>query len=175
MPFFRVWPPFRITAVVREKLLAVSPAAIGRALKADRKKLLVRGIRGTKPGKLLKKHIPVRTHYPWNERTPGFFEIDTIHRCGTRDAGEFCLTLDATDVASGGGKSARVVKPGRACAALLLRGKPRSMFRAQVRGRGQVRTGGKTWPGLRRAAFAGKTALNVSRASAGAAASPHGW
>ncbi|MDR3275851.1 MAG: transposase family protein, partial [Treponema sp.] len=31
----------------------------------------------------------------------GFFEIDTVHHCGERDAGEFCLTLDATDVASG--------------------------------------------------------------------------
>jgi hypothetical protein len=48
-------------------------------LKIDRKKLALRGISGTKPGKLLKKHIPVRTHYPWNERKPGFFEIDTVH------------------------------------------------------------------------------------------------
>ncbi|MDR0706362.1 MAG: hypothetical protein LBF60_00610, partial [Treponema sp.] len=31
----------------------------------------------------------------------GLFEIDTVHHCGERDAGEFCLTLDAADVASG--------------------------------------------------------------------------
>jgi hypothetical protein len=97
--FFEARAPFHITAAIREKLLRISPATIDRALKDDRKKLTVRGIAGTKPGNLLKK--PVRTYYPWNERKPGFFEIDTVHHCGERDAGEFCLTLDATDVASG--------------------------------------------------------------------------
>jgi hypothetical protein len=101
MTFFEAWPPFRITAEVKAKLLRISPATIDRALKEDRKKLSPRGISGTKPGTLLKKHIPVRTHYPWDERKPGFFETDTVHHCGERDAGEFCLTLDATDVASG--------------------------------------------------------------------------
>jgi hypothetical protein len=49
----------------------------------------------------LKKHIPARTHFPWSERKPGFFEIDTVRHRGERDSGEFCLTLDAADVASG--------------------------------------------------------------------------
>jgi hypothetical protein len=101
MPFFQAWPDFGITSDIREKLLRISPATIDRALKEDRKKRSPRGISGTKPGNLLKKHIHVRTHYPWDERKPGFFEIDTVHHCGERDAGEFCLTLDATDVASG--------------------------------------------------------------------------
>jgi hypothetical protein len=101
MPFFQTWPDFAITPDIREKLLRISPATIDRALKDDRKNLSPRGISGTKPGKLLKKHIPVRTHYPWDERTPGFFEVDTVHHCGERDSGEFCLTLDATDVSSG--------------------------------------------------------------------------
>jgi hypothetical protein len=101
MAFFESWPPFHITAEVKAKLLRISPATIDRVLKEDRKKLSPRGISGTKPGKLLKKHIPVRTHYPWDERKPGFFETDTVHHCGERDAGEFCLTLNATDVASG--------------------------------------------------------------------------
>jgi hypothetical protein len=101
MPFFAAWDPFHITADIGKKLLQISPATIDRTLKEDRNKLAIRGISGTKPGKLLKKHIPVRTHYPWNERKPEFFEIDTVHHCGERDSGEFCLTLDATDVASG--------------------------------------------------------------------------
>ncbi|MDR2739878.1 MAG: hypothetical protein LBB68_08625, partial [Treponema sp.] len=29
------------------------------------------------------------------------FEIDTVHHCGDRDSGEFCITLNATDVTSG--------------------------------------------------------------------------
>jgi hypothetical protein len=75
--FFAAWPAFQITNGGRAKLLAVSPAAIDRTLKADRKKPALKGISGTKPGNLLKKHISVRTYYPWNERKPGFFEIDT--------------------------------------------------------------------------------------------------
>jgi len=51
-------------------------------------------------GKLLKKQIPVRTYYA--DKKPCFFEIDTVHHCGTSDSGEFCLTLTATtDVYSG--------------------------------------------------------------------------
>ena len=101
MVHLAAWKPFHITEAIREKLMKISPSTIDRVLKDDRKRLAVRGISGTKPGNLLKKHISVRTHYPWDERKPGFFEIDTVHHCGERDAGEFCLTLDATDVASG--------------------------------------------------------------------------
>jgi hypothetical protein len=101
MAFIAEWEAFHITADIRAKLLRISPATIDRALKEDRKKVAIRGISGTKPGNLLKKHIQVRTHYPWDDRKPGFFEVDTVHHCGDRDAGEFCLTLTATDVASG--------------------------------------------------------------------------
>jgi hypothetical protein len=101
MPFFEDWSPFHISADIRDKLLRISPATIDRSLKSDKKKLSLTGKNGTKPGKLLKKHIPVRAYYPWNDRKPGFFEIDTVHHCGERDSGEFCLTLTATDVASG--------------------------------------------------------------------------
>jgi hypothetical protein len=63
-------------------------------LKPDRKKFVLKGISGTKPGKLLKKHIPVQTHYPWDDgklqtSLLGFFKIDTVHHCGERDSGEF--------------------------------------------------------------------------------------
>jgi hypothetical protein len=54
MPFIAAWTAFGITAEIREKLMAISPATIDRALKEDRKKLTVRGISDTKPGKLLK-------------------------------------------------------------------------------------------------------------------------
>ncbi|MDR0590100.1 MAG: transposase, partial [Spirochaetaceae bacterium] len=90
MAFFQSWPPFHITEEIKAKLLRISPATIDRALKEDRKKIASKGISGTKPGTLLKKHISVRTYYPWDERKPGFFETDTVHHCGTRDAGEFC-------------------------------------------------------------------------------------
>ena len=94
-------PHFPISAKVKELLLSVSPSTIDRCLKADKKKLAFKGKHGTKPGKLLKKQIPVRTYYADQDKKPGFFEIDTVHHCGTSDSGEFCLTLTATDVYSG--------------------------------------------------------------------------
>jgi len=93
--------PFRVTEKDKELLLSVSPSTIDRVLKQDKKKLAFKGKSGTKPGKLLKKHIPVRTYYADADKKPGFFEIDTVHHCGTSDSGEFCLTLTATDVYSG--------------------------------------------------------------------------
>jgi hypothetical protein len=92
---------FHISPEVKEKLLAISSATINRKLKSEREKLRFRGVSGTKPGTWLKNTIPIRVHYPWNERKPGFFEIDTVHHCGTRELGEFNLTLDCTDVYSG--------------------------------------------------------------------------
>jgi hypothetical protein len=93
--------PFHITPEVMYLLLSVSPATIDRLLKGDRKKRALKGKSGTKPGKLLKKQIPIRTYYADADKKPGFFEIDTVHHCGTSDSGEFCLTLTATDVYSG--------------------------------------------------------------------------
>ena len=93
--------PFRITPLVMELLLKVSPSTIDRVLKPDKKKLALKGKSGSKPGKLLKKQIPIRTYYADADKKPGFFEVDTVHHCGTSDSGEFCLTLTATDVYSG--------------------------------------------------------------------------
>jgi hypothetical protein len=101
MAFLEQEEAFHITAEVKEKLLAVSSATINRKLKAERKKRLLRGVSGTKPGTWLKHTIPIRVHYPWNDRKPGFFEIDTVHHWGNRESGEFNLTLDCTDVYSG--------------------------------------------------------------------------
>jgi len=93
--------PFRITKKIKKLLLAVSPATIDRKLRADKKKLALKGKSGTKPGNLLKKQISVRTFYADADKKPGFFETDTVHHCGTSETGEFCLTLSATDVYSG--------------------------------------------------------------------------
>ena len=93
--------PFRITPEVMKLLLKVSPSTIDRVLKPEKKKLTLKGKSGTKPGKLLKKQIPIRTYYADADKKPGFFEVDTVHHCGTSDSGEFCLTLTATDVYSG--------------------------------------------------------------------------
>ena len=94
-------PAFHITPEVKKLLLKASPATIDRKLRGDKKRLALRGKSRTKPGNLLKKQIPVRTYYADADKKPGFFEVDTVHHCGTSDSGEFCLTLTATDVYSG--------------------------------------------------------------------------
>ena len=94
-------PAFHISKEVQKLLLSVSPATIDRKLRADKKKLAFKGKSLTKPGNLLKKQIPVRTYYADTDKKPGFFEVDTVHHCGTSESGAFCLTLSATDVYSG--------------------------------------------------------------------------
>jgi hypothetical protein len=99
--FLQAEAEFGITDEIRAKLLTISAATIDRRLKADRKKLEIRGKSLTKPGSLLKNQIPVRTFFTWDERKPGFFELDTVSHCGANAAGEFCSTLTLTDVCSG--------------------------------------------------------------------------
>ncbi|MDA3936355.1 MAG: integrase [Actinomycetota bacterium] len=90
-----------VSAEVRAKLLTVSPATIDRLLSADRARLEIRGRSGTKPGTLLKSQIPVRTFAQWDGVRPGFVEVDLVGHDGGNPSGEFCQTLDVTDVATG--------------------------------------------------------------------------
>lgn len=92
---------FEITHSVREQLLAISPATIDRVLTPERKKLQIKGRSHTKAGALLKHQIPIRVFFDWNERIPGFFELDTVAHDGGSASGEYLFTLNATDVSSG--------------------------------------------------------------------------
>jgi len=85
----------------RAKLLAISPATIDRLLAPTRKRFWDKGRSSTKPGTLLKHHIPIRTYEEWNEKTPGFLEIDLVAHDGGSAYGDFIQSLDATDIASG--------------------------------------------------------------------------
>jgi len=85
-----------VTPQVRVKLLAVSAATIDRMLAPDRRRLRMKGRSGTKPGSILKRQIPIRTFAQWDERRPGFCEVDLVAHDGGSPAGEFCHTLDLT-------------------------------------------------------------------------------
>jgi len=85
----------------RAKLLAISPATIDRLLAPTRRRFWDKGRSSTKPGTLLKHHIPIRTYEEWNEKTPGFLEIDLVAHDGGSAYGDFIQSLDATDIASG--------------------------------------------------------------------------
>jgi hypothetical protein len=88
----------RISDKVREKLFRISPATIDRLLAKERKKQQIKGRSNTKPGTLLRNQIPIRTFSDWNEKKPGFAEIDLVGHDGGDSHGEFAQTLDVTDI-----------------------------------------------------------------------------
>lgn len=89
-----------LTDAIKEKLLALSAASADRLLREERKKYAKRKST-TRPGYLLKKHIPVRTYADWKEDSPGFLEADLVAHGGESASGQFLQTLTMTDVYSG--------------------------------------------------------------------------
>ena len=51
----------------------------------------------TKPGTLLKNQIPLRIGQ-WEEKKPGFEEMDLVAHCGNSSGGDFAHTLNTTDI-----------------------------------------------------------------------------
>jgi len=100
----RLWLPFYdkfiIPDNITEKLQKISPATIDRLMASDRAKCNKIGLATTKPGSIIKKHIPIKTNQ-WDESIPGFLEADTVAHCGNSMAGMFVFTLNCVDIASG--------------------------------------------------------------------------
>lgn len=86
---------------VKEELLQMSHATIDRYLAPARQKYRLKGISTTTPGPLLRNSITVRKAGDEVENKPGFFEGDTVAHCGPTFKGEFCRTLDMTDMRTG--------------------------------------------------------------------------
>jgi len=97
-----LWLPWAIkrmalTAPVQKQLLTISPPTIDRRLKGKRGQLKKRLYGRTKPGTLLKHHIPIKTDN-WDVKTPGFTEIDLVSHSGNSASGEFLHSLNVTDI-----------------------------------------------------------------------------
>lgn len=92
---------FNYDEKLKYKLSKISSATIGRILKPEIPKYSLRGISTTKPAKNLNAFIPVRVYFDWDERQPGFFEVDTVANCGMSAQGQYISTLTLTDVYSG--------------------------------------------------------------------------
>ena len=83
------------------KLLhAISSATIDRVLDPYKARYRGRGRSTTKPGTLLREHIPIKTNQ-WDEKKPGFLEADTVAHCGGSMLGDYVYTLDTVDIATG--------------------------------------------------------------------------
>lgn len=100
-----IWLPYYercyglLDDAIKAQLLTMSEATIDRILQAERGRFPKR-LGGTKPGSLLKKHIPVKTDQ-WNEKQPGFVEADTVAHCGENLMGNFAWSITLTDIYSG--------------------------------------------------------------------------
>jgi hypothetical protein len=97
-----LWLPWarrrlRLSATVCQQLRAISPRQIDRRLAPVKRTLTTRRYGRTKPGTLLKHHIPLKTDH-WDVTVPGFTELDLVAHAGHRADGEFAHSLNVTDI-----------------------------------------------------------------------------
>ena len=97
-----LWLPWarrrlRLSATVCQQLRAISPRQIDRRLAATKRQLTTRRYGRTKPGTLLKHHIPLKTDH-WDVTVSGFTELDLVAHAGHRADGEFAHSLNVTDI-----------------------------------------------------------------------------
>jgi len=90
----------KLSAEITQALRVISPAPIDRILAPTPIHYTKRGRATTKPGTLLRKHIPIKTNQ-WNESRPGFIETDTAAHWGDSTAGMYANTIDFVDIATG--------------------------------------------------------------------------
>lgn len=90
----------RLESGTRGKVLRISAAQADRLLAPRKAGLRHRGRGGTKPGGLLKTHIPIRTDN-WDITRPGWLEADTVAHRGAALEGDFIWSVTYTDIFSG--------------------------------------------------------------------------
>ena len=93
-----LWLPWarrrlRLSRPVERQLLAISPRQMDRRLAPHKRQLKRRLYGRTKPGTLLKHHIPLKTEH-WAVTQPGFGEIDLVSHSGDSAEGEFVHSLN---------------------------------------------------------------------------------
>jgi hypothetical protein len=98
MPWIR--RRFRLTPEIERQLLRISARNIDYRLGGEKRKLRRQLYGRTKPGSLLKHHIPLKTDH-WDVQAPGFTEIDLVSHSGNSASGDFCYSLNLTDIHTG--------------------------------------------------------------------------
>jgi len=83
---------------VRREVLAMSSATVKRRIACHKKRFGGgKGLSATKPGSLLKRHIPIQTK-SWDVSKAGFLEMDLVAHCGGSLSGDFIFTLQTVDI-----------------------------------------------------------------------------
>ena len=99
LPTWLPWARRRLalSPATEQQVRAISARQIDRVL-APHKRTIRRRLYGrTKPGTLLKHHIPIKTDH-WDVTEPGFTEVDLVSHSGDRADGDFLHTLNLTDI-----------------------------------------------------------------------------
>ncbi len=103
LPLWLPWAKEHIPELsgkVEKQLLEISSRQMDRRLSSAKRAAGRRMYGRTKPGTLLKHHIPVKTDN-WDVDSPGFAEIDLVSHSGNNGSGEFIHSLNLTDIHSG--------------------------------------------------------------------------
>ena len=110
MPWIR--RRFRLPPKLEQQLLQISPRSIDHRLRGEKRRLRRRLYGRTKPGTLLKHHIPLKTDH-WDVKVPGFTEIDLVSHSGNSASGDFCYSLNVTDIHTGWTETRAVLGKGQ--------------------------------------------------------------
>ena len=99
LPLWLPWARKRLalSTGVEAQVRAISARQIDRVLAPDKRRIRRRLYGRTKPGTLLKHHIPIKTDH-WDVTEPGFTEVDLVSHSGERADGDFLHSLDMTDI-----------------------------------------------------------------------------
>jgi Integrase core domain len=102
LPLWMPWIKrhFRVTPAIEQQLCQISPRQMDRRLQGHKRKLRKRIYGRTKPGTLLKHHIPIRTTH-WDVTTPGYVEVDLVAHSGKSASGDYIFSLNLTDIFTG--------------------------------------------------------------------------
>jgi hypothetical protein len=99
LPIWLPWARKRLSLspTVEGQVRRISARQIDRVLAPQKRQLRRRQYGRTKPGTLLKHHIPIKTDH-WDVTEPGFTEVDLVSHSGDRADGDFLHSLDMTDI-----------------------------------------------------------------------------
>jgi hypothetical protein len=99
LPLWLPWARKRLSLSkgIEAQVRSISPRQIDRVLAPDKRRIRKRMYGRTKPGTLLKHHIPIKTDH-WDVTEPGFTEVDLVSHSGECADGDFLHSLDMTDI-----------------------------------------------------------------------------
>jgi hypothetical protein len=94
------WEETTLTLEVEEALDKVSRATVQRMLERFQKDTPQLPRRKPQPANQLMRQVPMQ-RISWQTTSPGLFETDLVHHCGTVASGDYIHTLQLVDIATG--------------------------------------------------------------------------